>query len=169
MSYNEDNDAEVPAELQFDSSDQNQVSYNFYDQHTNEPAQYRLNAQKRRVKKRSKSDYDDAQLFEVLHKYFEPKGNSWKCTVPDCSSTISRFQLYFMKRHFERCHQSKLTELFPNMISDTKRNQIEMYKLLQNCIELVTINGFPFSILDTLAMKGNFAFLFKFAYYVSDI
>lgn len=70
-----------------------------------------------------------------------------------------------MRRHFERCHESKLSELFPNVMSSYKRNEIEKCELLHNAIELVTVNGFPFSILDTSAMKGNFLLVRKNLYF----
>lgn len=115
---------------------------------------------KRKIKqnvppKKINGDFNQKELFEILQTHFERDGNQIKCCVTDCFSSISRWQLYFMKRHFERCHPTLLSELFPNIMDDTQRNLVEMCEIMYNAVELVTVNGFPFSILDTSAMKGN--------------
>lgn len=106
--------------------------------------------------KNVKGSYNNIELFEILQTFFERSGKQIKCNVVDCNSSISRWQLYYMKRHFEHCHPSKLSELFPDIINDVKKIDIEMCELMHNVVELVTVNGVPFSILDTSAMKGRF-------------
>lgn len=165
-SVDDDGDAEVPVATTVSSKDSNKRKRKCNE--SDDEEFYEKNVQRKkkpysnRTKKISKKpEYDDVQVFEVLQKFFDENGAHINCNIPDCKSTISRYQLYYMRRHFERCHQSKLMEIFPKMISHDKQLKIDMYELLHNCIEIVTVNGFPFSILDTPAMKGNIAFFIK--------
>lgn len=103
-----------------------------------------------------KIDTTEKNLLDVLSSYFErDEKNIIRCKVKDCKSTISRWQLYYFKRHFNIVHQTLLKELFPNCSIDTDTQcKVEISELTYNAVELVTLNGCPFSILDTPAIRG---------------
>lgn len=105
--------------------------------------------------KRFKSDYTDEAIFDTLKMYFErDESGKIKCNVVDCKSAISRWGKYYMNRHFESKHPTLLSELFPSMLCVDKQCQLDMFELSNSAVELVTINGFPFSILDSSGIKG---------------
>lgn len=93
--------------------------------------------------------------FEILQTYFKRDENGKiKCNVVDCKSSVSRWQTYHLKRHFEAKHPTLLGELFPSEMSTEKKREIEMCELSNHAVELVTVNAYPFSILDTSGLKG---------------
>lgn len=94
------------------------------------------------------------EMFDALKKYFVREENGIKCLIPDCTSTVSRYQLYYFKRHFHNKHASLLKELFPEELSIEKQHEIAALELVLNAVELVTVNGYPFSILDATALKS---------------
>lgn len=97
----------------------------------------------------------NSAIMEKLSSYFErDENNVIVCKVMDCRSTISRWQLYNFKRHFDQRHPILLGQLFPEAVKDELRKRIEKIELLYHAIELVTVNGFPFAILNTSAMRG---------------
>lgn len=106
--------------------------------------------------KRIKLNVDDGHSMDILSEHFsrdEVSGNII-CSVEDCNSSVARWQLYFFKRHFETKHPTLLRELFPDAYDHDTQCQIAMCELDYNATELVTINGFPFSILNASAIKG---------------
>lgn len=103
-----------------------------------------------------KIDADNAKLMDVLSTHFhrDEAKDAIFCSVADCNSTVARWQLYFFKRHFEMKHPTLLKELFPDAFTLEKKCRIALCELTYNAAELVTINGFPFSILSASAIKG---------------
>lgn len=112
--------------------------------------------EKRKVTNKVFLNAHDKKVFDILLTYFErdPDSNKVHCLVRDCKTTISRWQLYYFKRHFEFKHRSLLNELFPEELSYKQQMEIAVCELISNAVELVTINGSPFSILDASSLKG---------------
>lgn len=106
----------------------------------------------RAMKRKNNADND----FDILKKHFkfDEKTKKINCTVTDCTGTVARWQNYFFKRHFEAKHPTLLRQFFPLLANQEQECRIEACKLIFNAVELVTINGYPFSILDSSAMRG---------------
>lgn len=106
--------------------------------------------------KRIKLNVDDAHAMDILSEHFsrDEENGIIFCSVEDCNSSVARWQLYFFKRHFETKHPTLLRELFPDAYDHDTQCKIAMCELEYNATELVTINGFPFSILNASAIKG---------------
>lgn len=94
--------------------------------------------------------------FDILRTYFDQNKETTQihCLVPNCNGTVSRWQLYYFKRHFETKHRNLLNELFPEQLSLEKQREIEVCELIYDAVELVTINGCAFSVLDSSAFKN---------------
>lgn len=120
-------------------------------------------AKKAKKKNQSKSNKnqsnlrgDKIKMFDILRSYFEVNSETKKiqCTVSDCKSTVQRYQLFYLKRHFQIMHPSLLNELFPEEFNEQKKAEIEVCELYYDAVELVTINGCAFSILDSSSLKN---------------
>lgn len=77
------------------------------------------------------------------------------CDVPNCGSKISNSRsnkIGNLKRHLKTNHP----EIF-KIIEGTKNNHFEIkrLKLIQSCVELVTVNGRPFSLLDDSGFQNS--------------
>lgn len=51
-------------------------------------------------------------------------------------------------------HNSKFKELFTEEADAEKSAEIELFNVVQDAVELVTVNGMPFSILNSSGMRG---------------
>lgn len=110
---------------------------------------------KNKPKKTKQSDDGDPPFLEILSSYFErTEKDEIRCTVVDCNSTISRWQAYYFKRHFERRHPTLLRELFPELADIETQYQIDACNLVLSAVELVTVNGYPFAALDASGFKN---------------
>lgn len=118
--------------------------------------------QKRKILTRQRSvknvkiDTSNHDLLDKLSVYFirNESDHTIRCTVSDCNSTIARWQSYYFKRHFVSVHPSLLRELIPDAFDADTQCKLDMNQQIYNAISLVTINGYPFSILDTPAIHG---------------
>lgn len=109
----------------------------------------------RRNKTSKKSTPKEDSIFEILQTYFERNENSKiKCKVIDCKSSISRWRKYYMERHFLKVHPTLYGELFPSMLCEEKQGLLDLFELSISAIELVTVNGYPFSLLDSTGFRS---------------
>lgn len=112
---------------------------------------------KRKVTRKSTaSEKQTNEALEVWKDYFYRDELEKKivCKITDCNTTVSRWQPYFFKRHFESKHPTLLKELFPEMISKSTEYEVAAYELMFHAVEMVTVNGYPFSILDSSSLRG---------------
>lgn len=125
---------------------------------TTAAAKRKRNARHNGWSKKSKVEINvaDSAQMEKFSSFFlrDEETNVISCQVTDCTSTVSRWQLYNFKRHFEQKHPMFLAQLFPKAVSSDVKIRVDKCELIYNAVELVTINGFPFSVLDTSAIKG---------------
>lgn len=103
----------------------------------------------KRAKKSASSKKINSQL-EILGSYFERKDDG----MVDCNTKISRWQKYYFKRHFDKKHPTLLRELFPDIVTDEIKYEIDASVLMFSAVELVTLNGMPFSLLDAPAFRN---------------
>lgn len=95
------------------------------------------------------------QSFEILSSQFKRDENGViKCIVTDCNSTIARWQTYYFKRHFLSVHPTLLKSLIPDVFDIDTQCKMDICEQTYNAVNLVTIHGFPFSILNTPAIQG---------------
>lgn len=110
----------------------------------------------RRTKKTNKKvkTVDENSPLEILGSYFTRSDDGIICNVVDCKSTVSRWQAYYFKRHFEKKHPTLLRELFPAIADNELKYEIDACNLMFSAVELVTVNGMPFSLLDAPAFRN---------------
>lgn len=91
-----------------------------------------------------------------LAKYFEVKPTTGlvHCKVRDCKTKFKSWKNYNLKRHLRDQHASIYSKLFPAECDEIKRLEMSSLELILNSVELVTINGMPFSALNASAIKG---------------
>lgn len=102
-------------------------------------------------------DFDDDEENRVgLDKFFAVNSSTRlvHCRVRDCKTTFKAWKKYNFKRHLRNQHESVYTKLFPTEADEIKKLEMSSLELVLNAVELVTINGQPFSILDASALKG---------------
>lgn len=98
---------------------------------------------------------DDAEGRVGLDKFFAVNSSTRlvHCRVRDCKTTFTTWKKYNLKRHLRNQHESVYTKLFPTEADEIKKLEMSSLELVLNAVELVTINGQPFSILDASALK----------------
>lgn len=82
----------------------------------------------------TKAKCTNYEPFDTLRVYFERDKERIKCLVPDCKGTISRYQLYYFKRHFQWKHQAILREICPEEIGIEKQNQAAALEIMLNAV-----------------------------------
>lgn len=99
---------------------------------------------------------EDVESRTGLYKYFQVKSSTKfvHCTVVDCKKTFKNWKSFNLKRHLRSQHASIYAKLYPREIDEIQRLQIMALELKFAAIELVTINGQPFSLLGASAMKN---------------
>lgn len=96
----------------------------------------------------------DCSEIEWSNYFARDEENKIYCNVTDCKSFISRWRPYYFKRHFETKHPSLLKELCPEIVSKAKDCEVAAYEQMFHAVEMVTVNGYPFSILDSSSLQG---------------
>lgn len=107
-------------------------------------------------RKPKKKNPEEQKTLERLLQTFQrdvvtKKGN---CLVPDCRSANLTWQPYNLKRHLKQMHTQKYNVLFPEEANSEKSAEIELFNAVQDAVELVTVNGMPFSMLSSSGMRG---------------
>lgn len=59
-----------------------------------------------------------------------------------------------LKRHLKMMHATHYKQLFKEDLDAEKKKEIEMFNAIQDAVELVTVNGMPFSIMNASGMRG---------------
>lgn len=103
------------------------------------------------------SDYSDIEGERIgLDKYFSVFATDKRvhCRVKDCKQTFTQWKTHNLKRHLETRHASIHSKLYPEVINQIKALEISSLELKFSAIELVTVNGQPFSLINASAIRG---------------
>lgn len=99
---------------------------------------------------------NDSSL-EKLSEYFERVNGQAVCKIIDCTSSLTRFSAFYLKRHIRTKHLSIFKHLFPSEVENEIQQAINAFETKQNALFLVTGNGYPLSLLE----KPSFRFLIQ--------
>lgn len=75
--------------------------------------------QPRHRKKLARSEADG--VFGLIAEYFEKNGTQIKCKITDCNASLSRWTIYYLKRHLEPRHYSIFADIFVNEANKAKQ------------------------------------------------
>lgn len=108
------------------------------------------------VPRKRKLRPEDQRTLEILAEKFRSDQCGAKvCQVPNCKSKpLASDKPSNLKRHLAALHPVLYEDLFPHEVSNKKKAQLDAFNTVQDAIELVTVNGQPFSVLDCSGMKG---------------
>lgn len=107
---------------------------------------------KRRQRRRlTRNVAEEEQL--LMAEYFSRNDNGIKCTIQDCTSILSRWTLFHLKRHLEQKHNSIYARIFVAETNKRHQSKVDAFKMIQNAIALVSIDGFPFTLLEKHAFR----------------
>lgn len=103
---------------------------------------------------------DENQNSIGLLKYFKAKRSSGlvHCLIRDCKTTFKRWKSYNQKRHLKNHHASIYKKLYLAEIDALKKLKLMAIEVLFDAVELTTINGQPFAILNASSIKNLFGF-----------
>lgn len=98
----------------------------------------------------------DSENLSGLNKYFSVNAetNLVHCTVLDCKQKFKNWKKYNLKRHLQTKHESCFKQLYPEKMDKIQNLQIKALEMRFSAVELVTINGQPFSLLNASAIKN---------------
>lgn len=98
---------------------------------------------------------EDERTMKILSEKFQSHENGMKCQIKDCQTKpLQCAKPSNLKRHLNDKHREMYQQLFPNEVSKKKQIELEAYNLAQDAIELVTVNGYPFTMLNASGMLG---------------
>lgn len=103
------------------------------------------------------SEFDDfCEERTGLDKYFrvDSRTRLVYCDILDCNQPFKLWRSYNLKRHLKGRHRSVYDKLYPSELNEVKKLQISALELMLDAVELVTVNGQPFSLLNASAIKG---------------
>lgn len=96
---------------------------------------------------------ETAKLFGDVFKYREEKNKSQCLLLKDgieCGRLLAGKRPSNLKRHVERCHKDYKKMIIENKCSDV----ISLEELLNVCVEITTVNGRPFSIVNDSGFRN---------------
>lgn len=109
----------------------------------------------RRAPRTRKLRPEDERTLKILAEKFQSAQHGMVCQIPDCrSKPIQCSKPANLKRHLSQIHPKVYNTLFPNELSHKHQTELEAFNLAQDTIELVTVNGYPFSMLNASGMQG---------------
>lgn len=108
-----------------------------------------------RAQRKRKLRPEDQRVLQILEEKFRNDQNGMKCQIADCpSKPLQCSKPSNLKRHLSVIHPKVFEQLFPNEVNKKKQVELEAFNLAQDAIELVTVNGYPFSMLNASGMQG---------------
>lgn len=111
-------------------------------------------AKKRKPQKR-KLRPEDERTLQILAEKFHRDQNGAICQVDSCTSKpMKSTKSSNLKRHLCSVHPKVYASLFPHEVDKKKQTELEIYNVMQDAIELVTVNGYPFYMLNASGMRG---------------
>lgn len=114
------------------------------------------NAAPKAKKPRKRNEEQQQTLDKLMQKFRRDIADSNKanCLIEDCKSDSITWRPFNLKRHLKQMHSKEYVKLFAEEFDDEKSAQIELFNVVQDAVELITINGMPFSILNSSGMRG---------------
>lgn len=98
---------------------------------------------------------EDERTLQLLAEKFRLDSNGqMECQVDECNSSLKSTKPANLKRHISQVHPNVYSQLFPNEVNSQTQYELDAYNSLQDLIELVTVNGYPFSIFNASGMRG---------------
>lgn len=98
---------------------------------------------------------EDERTLKILSEKFRKEESGIVCRVPNCKSKpFHSSKPSNMKRHLSQVHSDLYSKLFPHEVNYKKRVELEPFNAIQDAIELVTVNGYPFAMLNASGMRG---------------
>lgn len=98
---------------------------------------------------------EDARTLQILAEKFRCDSAGAACQIETCTSQpLKCVRPSNLKRHLLQEHPKEFDNLFPNETDQKKRAELEAFNIKQDSIELVTINGYPFSVMEASGMQG---------------
>lgn len=98
---------------------------------------------------------EDERALQILAEKFHCDSNGAVCQVNSCTSKpMKSTRPANLKRHLFQRHPNEYANLFPNEVNRKKQAELESFNMLQDCIELVTVNGYPYYMLEASGMQG---------------
>lgn len=111
--------------------------------------------EKKRVPKKRNLRPEDERILKVLTEKFRCDSTGAKCQLESCTSKPMKCtRPANLKRHLSQRHPNEYANIFPNEINHRKQLDLEKFNVIQDSIELVTVNGYPFSLLEASGMHG---------------
>lgn len=106
-------------------------------------------------KRQPKLRPEDERTLKILAEKFKLDQNGeMECQVEKCKSSLKCHKASNLKRHMSQVHPDVFAKMFPNEISNRKQAELNAYNSLQDAIEMVTVNGYPFSMLNASGVRG---------------
>lgn len=110
---------------------------------------------KKTKQKQRKLRPEDENTLKILWEKFQNSQDGAVCQVDSCKSNpLKSSKPSNLKRHLSQVHPKVYESLFPIEVSRKKQIEVEMFNAAQDAIELVTVNGYPFAMLNASGMRG---------------
>lgn len=110
---------------------------------------------KKRAAPNRKLRPEDERTLKILTEKFRAEKTGMVCQVEKCTSKpMQCSKTSNLKRHLSTRHPNEYKKLFPHEIDSKKQAELESFNAIQDAIELVTVNGYPFSMLSSSGMRG---------------
>lgn len=111
--------------------------------------------EKKTVQRKRKLRPEDERALQILAEKFRCDSNGAVCQVDLCTSKpMKSMRPANLKRHLFQKHPNEYANLFPNEVNRKKQAELDSFNTIQDSIELVTVNGYPFSMLEASGMHG---------------
>lgn len=111
-------------------------------------------APKKKIPRKRPLRPEDQRTLNILNEKFQSTNHGVLCQVDKCTKTMKSAKPSNLKRHLSNVHPKTFANLFPNEINKKKQAELEAFNAVQDAIELVTVNGYPFYMLDSTGMRG---------------
>lgn len=119
------------------------------------PAKKTRVATKPRAARQPKLRPEDERTMKILaEKFHLDQNGGMQCQEDGCTSSLHTAKPANLKRHIAQVHPKMFTMLFPNEVDSQIKAQLDAFNSEQDAIELVTVNGYPFTILNASGMRG---------------
>lgn len=120
-----------------------------------EPPKKKQKTAAKQAPRKRKLRPEDQRTLKILAEKFKADKDGMKCQVDKCKSkSIQCTKTANLKRHILQVHPEVFAQLFPHEINSKKRAELEKFNIIQDAVELVTVNGYPFSMLSASGMRG---------------
>lgn len=119
-----------------------------------EPKKRVVPPKKVQQKPRQRNAEQQKTFDKLLTKFSrDTDSNKAKCLIKDCNSSVS-WRPSNLKRHLKLMHSTHYEKLFVEEVNAEKAARIELFNVIQDAVELVTVNGMPFSLMNSSGMRG---------------